>query len=148
MRLLCLRERTWRTIAASAALQLYAAAFLAGSDLHPARVQVSKAVVNQGLIVLTAWAFVLIVGDVTDRWFEFGVALGIMLLLYAVSESQDGQPAILSAMTLLGLPLLAVLLKRTILAGRLVTNVLALASVNCAVTSVWSLAWWVVGQRR
>ena len=109
-----IRERTWRTIAASAALQLYAGAFYYGSDLQPATFHVSKDLVTSGLNVLGVTAFVLVVGDVTDRWFEFGVALCIVLLLYGLAESQDGQPAILSAMTLLGLPLLAVALKRTI----------------------------------
>ena len=58
------------------------------------------------LLILGAIATVLYLGDM-EHWHEFGIALSIVIFLYAVAESQDGQPAVLSALTLLGLPLLA-----------------------------------------
>lgn len=136
-------DRALRTLLASVLLQAYAVLFLAGHDIGPAAISISRTFVNHAVLILGAIATVLYLGDM-EHWHEFGIALSIVIFLYAVAESQDGQPAVLSALTLLGLPLLARLLQRTMLAGRLATDVLSLFALNFAAIACWSLLWWIL----
>ena len=137
------RERALRTFVACLTLNAYAAAFLAGHDFGPAAVHVRQGLVDKAIMCLGIMAIVMHVADV-ERWFEFGVAAMLVVVLFAVAQSQEGQPALLSAIALLGLPMLARVLQRTVLAGRLVTDVLGLVAFNCFLISGWSLVLWLL----
>ena len=138
--------RAWRTAASSLLLQLYSIGFLVGSDLGPATFTVPRHAVTQWMIVVTCFGLWLYLADAVlwrpSKWL-FGAAVLSAVVAFAIAQSEE-QPAILSAIALCGLPLLALLLQQTILAGRLASDVLALLSINCGATAAWSCIGWVL----
>lgn len=169
--LICgIRQRPLRTLLASTILQCFGLAFVLlytpWSDWKVRVPQASVALAKHGAMVAGALGALLYVCDIIpprerpkqgrgaagdDRWrscvgalnWAFGAALLGVTLLFAVAESRI-YPAVVSAMTLLAMPLLAAVLQRTVLRGRLATNVLALVSMNCSVTAVWAIVGWLM----